>query len=508
MLGFKTVKPLFASARMVRYLGLAACLLCAAIVRADVINVRTHGAVGDGRTPDTVAIQAAIDAASRAGGGIVVVPAGVFLTGSIELRSHVTLRIEDGALLQGLGPVDGAYPVHQVMPTPRLDTAGAFAAGASPPQVSALIFARGQRNIAVEGSGIVDGNGAVFPISGIRPSILCFIQCEDVRIEDVTTRSSAFWTQHYVQCTRVQIDRVRVHSHLPDRNNDGIDLVECHQVRLADSVIIADDDAICLKSNLSPGHGTRDILVENCTVYGRKSAVKIGTESLGPFENITVRNLTAYGTRGVNLYSVDGAQIRNVLVENVVIRDGYAAILVHVGDRLLFGLNEISGPKSPGGISNVTIRNLDATMAAKSFRDILSSHGVTLFGPVHDQVMPVSENFISGFRDHQVSNVILQNITLRGLPGGGTRADIIDRVPENSSRYPLHGMFGRLPAWALYIRNANNVAIDNLVVEAAVPDDRPALLCDGVERFRLGFAVNAGGEFTKIERKGSARQAP
>lgn len=507
MVGLKTMKPFHTYLRGTRCLGLA-CILCAAAVRAEVIDIRTHGAVADGHTSNTVAIQAAIDAASRAGGGVVVVPQGVFLTGSIELRSHVTLRIEEGALLQGMGPVEGAYPVHPVTPSPRLGLAAAFAAGASPPQAAALIFARGQRNIAVEGSGTIDGNGEAFPVSGIRPSILCFIQCEDVRVEGVTTRSSAFWTQHYVQCTRVRIDRVTVHSHLPDRNNDGIDLVECHQVRLTDSTIIADDDAICLKSNLSPGHGTRDIVVENCTVYGRKSAFKIGTESLGPFENITVRNLTAYGTRGVNLYSVDGAQIRNVLIENVVIRDGYAAILVHVGDRLLFGLDEVAGPRSPGGISNVTIRNLDATMAAKSFRDILATHGITLFGAVHEQAMPVSENFISGLRDHQVSNVILENITLRGLRGGGTPADLIDPVPENSSRYPLHGMFGRLPAWALYVRNANNLVIDNLVVEATAPDARPALLCDGVERLRLGFAVNTGGEFTTIERKTPARRAP
>jgi hypothetical protein len=501
------MRPFCAYSSVIRRLGLA-WIACAAVMWADVIDVRTHGAVGDGRTSNTVAIQAAIDAASRAGGGVVLVPRGEFLTGSIELRSHVTLRLDDGALLQGLGPVEGAYPVHQVIQSPLLETATAFAAGASPPQVSALIFARGQRNIAVEGSGIVDGNGGVFPISGIRPSIFCFIQCENVRVADVTTRSSAFWTQHYVQCTRVQIERVTVHSHLPDRNNDGIDLVECHQVRLTDSTIIADDDAICLKSNLSPSHGTRDILVENCTVYGRKSAVKIGTESLGPFANITVRNLTAYGTRGVNLYSVDGALLRNILVENVVIRDGYAALLVHVGDRLLFKGNDSSGARVPGGISNVTVRNLDATLAAKSFRSILVSQGIELFGPVHDQVMPIAESFISGLRGHPISNVMLQNITLRGLPGGGTRADIVERVPENSSRYPLHGMFGRLPAWGLYLRHANNVMIDNLVLESVAADERPALLTDDVERLRLGFVVNPGGDFTVLERKGSARRAP
>jgi len=412
------------------------------------------------------------------------------------LRSGVTLRVEEGAILRAAAPEEGAYESH----TPKGGPAPASLGGTALSKVTGLIFARGQRDIAVEGRGVIDGNGLAFSPSEVRPSVLCFMECEDVRVSDITTRSSAYWTQNYVQCTGVEIVRVRVESHLPDRNNDGIDFVECHDVRLLDSTVIADDDAIVVKSNLTADRGSRNILVENCTVYGRKSAFKIGTETFGPFENITVRNLTAYGTRGINLYSVDGAQIRNVLIENVTIRDGYAALLMHVGDRRLFRQPGASGPPAPGGMENIVVRNLHATFAEKSFKELLDGRGIALHGPVHEKPMSVAENFISGLRGHPIANVRLENITLLNFPGGGTPGDVVERVPENSDHYPLQGMFGRLPAWALYLRNAHHVAIENLVLGKRSDDARPAVLADGVSELTIRAAVVRGERFEVRER--------
>ncbi len=481
------------------FLTLLALLLAnAGTAQAGAIDVREHGAIGDGRTINTAAIQAAIDRAHRQGGGVVRLADGVFVSASLHLRSGVTLQVDEGAELRGAGPGEGRYPAHTPSGGPRPSDLG----GTAPAQVAGLILARGQRNIAVQGRGVIDGNGLAFSMKEVRPNVLCFIECEDVRVRDITTRSSASWTQNYIQCKQVEIVRTRVESHLPDRNNDGIDFVECHDVRLLDSTIIADDDAIVVKSNLTADRGSRNILVENCTVYGRKSAFKIGTETFGPFENITVRNLTAYGTRGINLYSVDGAQVRNVLVENVTIHDGYAALLMHVGDRRLFRQSDASGAPEPGGMENIVVRNLHATLAERSFKELLEGHGIALHGPAHEKPMAIAENFISGLRGHPIVNVRLENITLLNLPGGGAPEDVVERVPENSDHYPLQGMFGRLPAWALYLRNVRNIGIENLVLQERTPDARPAVLADGVSELSVR-AAGARGERIEIrERQG------
>lgn len=468
---------------------------------AAVFDVRDFGATGDARTPDTAAIQAAIDAANREGGGLVVVPEGAYATGPIELRSNVTLRITRSAVLKAIPPDQHAYPLLALREWKENTAFQLTGAGAlSPPQAGGLIYARRQRNIAVEGDGVIDGNGLAFPLDKVRPSVLLFVECEDVRVEGVTTQASAFWTQHYVQSKRILINGVTVLSHLPNWNNDGIDLVECHEVRLTNSTIVADDDAIVFKSSLTSGHGTKDIVVENCVIYGRKSAVKIGTESFGDFDNISIRNLVCYGTRGINLFSVDGGQIKNFTVENVVLRDAYAALLLHVGDRMNFAPK--NSPKPPvGSISDITIRNLDATFSVKSFGDILKEHGIVLAGPVYDQAMPVAENFISGQSDSPIGNVLLQNIILRGFPGGGTKSDLEKVVPMNSDHYPLHGMFGKLPAWAFYLRHARNITIENLVLDAPTAEERPALLADDVENLNVSVSEKTAPNFSVIERK-------
>lgn len=240
-----------------------------------VFDVRTFGALGDGKTLDTHAIQAAVDTCCRAGGGTVVLPAGTFLSGTIQLRDHVTLQLRAGAVL--------------LASTRQQDF----------PQ-RAVIYAAKAANIAVVGRGTVDGNGRIstaFP--KVRAHLIHFVECRNVRVRDVALRNSTTWVQHYLGCDDLVVQGVTVDSRInpdiegprhlpgaPGRNEDGMNLNGCQMVRVSNCGINSDDDGIVLKS--TSARPCRNVTITNCVVSSNASAIKFGTESGGGFQNVAV----------------------------------------------------------------------------------------------------------------------------------------------------------------------------------------------------------------------------
>lgn len=458
-------------------------------------DIRDYGAVGDGSTLNTGPIQEALDEAHAAGGGKVLIDGGIYVSGSVRLRSNVTLHMGPAGVLKACGPSEEAFPSYPLLKAAPPD-------GAERPSIRSLVFAEDAQNIAISGPGIIDGNGLAFPKDGaVRPRVICFVRCRDVIIENVTTEGGASWTQHYVHCSDVQIRNVLVRAYLPDQNNDGIDIEECHRVRLTNSTVIADDDAIVLKSTLTPDHGTRDITVENCVVYGKKSAFKIGTETFGPFEDITVRNLIVYGTRGITLYSVDGGHVRNVSIDNIRIQDGYAAATLRLGNRGRYPMPGTSVSPSPGRISEITIRNVDATLSEKSFQEILRSEGIKTASPADARTMPVLVDFISGIPGHPIEGVALENFVIRNRSKALPTPLAANEVPERIGEYPKTGMFGVLPANGLYLRHVDGIGLSNVKFEVPPGDERPTLVTDDVTGLVTEHVVsNVGFRLLEVER--------
>ena len=173
-------------------------------------NARDFGAVGDGSKLDTAAIQAAIDAAAKSGGGTVVLPPGTYLSGTLFLKSGVHLYLEAGCVL--LGSKDVAdYPENR--PAKRSWTDRLVC--------RSLIAGEKLKNIAIRGQGTIDGQGAGFGVKYlVRPYLIRLVECEDVLVEGVHLRNSAMWLQHYLACERVTIRGVTVFN-FATRNNDG-----------------------------------------------------------------------------------------------------------------------------------------------------------------------------------------------------------------------------------------------------------------------------------------------
>jgi hypothetical protein len=413
-------------------------------------NVKHFGAVGDGKNLDTESIQKAIDAAAEKG-GVVTFPPGAYYTETLILRDHVTLFIDQGAILLGSTEITAFKSEY-----------GSFRDSGGRRFGSSLLFARGATHIVIKGNGIIDGQGfpEYYPVKqGIaRPSLIRFIDCRDVLVEDITLINSAAWVQHYVRCDDLTIRGITVRSHT-NKNNDGLDIESCQRVHISGCHIDTGDDSIVLKTLTT--RPCRDVVISDCIVSGLKSAIKTGTESAGGFENISISNCVFYGTRGLTFYTVDGGTINNITVSNISMRDSYGVICLRLGDRLRpYTIDEEERPRSPGTFRNIIISNIQAV-------------GVT-----------ESNCFISGIPGHFIENVTLDNIRIL-YKGGGFREDSERIIPELSGEYPKPRMFGKLPAYGLFVRHARNVKIRNSHFSYVLPDHRSVLYFNDVNELHI-----------------------
>ena len=396
-------------------------------------NVRDYGAVGDGTTMDTAALQRAVDACAEAGGGTVLLPEGRYLSGSLVLKSNVALSIAPKATLLGSRDVK--------------DFAGP------------LVGATDATGVAIEGGGTIDGQGDAYWVKQReyggpswrgtvqheykalkRPSFVRLTRCQDVTVRNVTLTGSPSWTLHLLRCQRVQVENVTIRNPLHGPNTDGIDINSCSDVTVRKCDIVTGDDGIVLKST-EPGrdHPSHRITIEDCRIWSACNALKIGTETHSDFVDIAMRRCHLYSDTkvvreraisGIAIESVDGASLRNILVENITMDNVRTPVFVRLGHR---GGNSPRTrqvePRVPGTIEGVVVRNVKAERS--------------LF-----------ESSITGIPGHPVRNIALESIQL-AYEGGGGADLIIDDVPDEAviRRYPEASMFGRLPAYGLYCRH-------------------------------------------------------
>ncbi len=255
---------------------------CASLTRGP-RNVRAFGATGNGKTKDTAAIQKALDACAAAGGGEVVVPAGQYLTGSLDVKSNTTLRLEKGATLVG-SPDLADYPIVKARWEGRMVDAH-----------RALVSATKASHIAVVGPGKIAGD----PVLGNRqmprrPCVIEPIDCTDVRLEGITVTQKRMWTIHPTFCENVVVTNVTIRS--IGGNSDGVDVDSCKHVRIEGCDIESGDDCVAIKSGRGMegyklARATEDVLISNCT-FGDNifPCIGIGSETSGGIRNVRIED--------------------------------------------------------------------------------------------------------------------------------------------------------------------------------------------------------------------------
>ncbi|MDR1454522.1 MAG: glycoside hydrolase [Tannerella sp.] len=454
-----------------------AALLCIQPLAAKDYDVRDFGAVNDGIFINSRIIQHAIDYVHASGGGRLVFYPGTYVTGSIYLKSNVTLHLEQGATLLGsTNPWD-------------------YVKDASVGWKS-MIFAIRQENVAITGGGTIDGRGFITannlvryihkgifddplkldrPNETNRPENIYFRECVNVTITGITLKDPASWNQTYDQCRNVYVDGITADCK-SYWNNDGIDIVDCDGVVIKNSFFDAADDVICFKSH-DPNAICQNVTVDNCTGRSSANGLKFGTVSRGGFRNFKVTNLTIFDTfrSAITFAAVDGGTIENILVDGVKSINTGNVIYLRIGDRWSQGKKPV--------LKDVTIRNVYAEVPFDK-----PDAGYGYEGPVEDNPRNISPASIIGLPDLRIQNVTLENIEIvypgRGdslYASVGLTPEELDAIPEMRTGYPEFSQFKELPAWGFYLRHADGITFRNVTFTAAAPDYRPAIVTDDVK---------------------------
>ena len=464
------------------------------------LNVREHGATGDGKTLDTPAINAAIAALAKGGGGTVYFPAGVYRCYSIHLASYVSLYLDQGAtILAADTPHDGMASGGYDAAEPQNPAIEAYQDYGHNHWHNSLLWGEGIHDISILGPGLIWGKGlsrghkeGELPDTtkpGVGNKALALKNCRNVTLRDFSILQAGWFGILATGVDNLTIDNLRI-----DTNRDGMDLDCCRNVRVSNCTVNSPwDDGICPKSSFALGYArpTENVTISNCFVTGgyelgsvldgtwkpmpdsfannRTGRIKCGTESNGGFLNITISNCVFESSRGLALEAVDGARCEDITFTGITMRNiAQAPMFLRLGKRM----------RGPSGVPVGTLRRIVLSDISCSGASMLPS-------------------ILSGVPGYPIEDVRIDNAFFQQV-GGGTPQLGARIPPENENAYPEPTMFGELPATGLFCRHVRNLQVSNLEIQTETPDARAAFWLEdvtGADFFRVRASSSLHGAF-------------
>lgn len=454
---------------------LTAMILALQTAMAGIYNVKDFGAKGDGKTLDSPAINAAIEAAAANGGGQVLLPAGTYLSGSIRLKSNIDLHLTAGCVILAAPAEMKAYD--------ESESFGGFPEyqdGGHTYFHNSLIWAEGQENVSITGHGMIDGEGLTRKDTeragnvqggsiGTGDKAIALKLCRRVTLRDFTVYRGGHFAVIMTGCDLSTLDNLTI-----DTNRDGIDIDCCKYMTVTNCKInTPHDDALVLKSSyaLKKPVLCEHIAVSNCNITGYKCGslldgtyipekvgwvcgrFKLGTESNGGYRNISLTNCTFMYSSGLAFEEVDQGRMENITVSNITMSHvHHYPIYITTGCRN-------RGPKE------VTRKS--------SARDIQISNVVA------DDCDSLCSIIVTGMPDEPIRNVWLNNIRL-SFRGGGAKELVSKQYREQGTNYPEPKFAGETPAYGLYARHVDGLHANDLSFSYEKPEFRPAVVLDDV----------------------------
>jgi polygalacturonase len=435
---------------------------------AAIYNVRDFGAKGDGKTLDTAAIQSAIDKCFNEKGGTVLIPAGDFLSGTLELKGNVTLHIAAAGKLLG-SPKREDYTAGKGVPPGNGNIVFLFAVNAN--------------NISIEGKGTVDGNGLAFyngkgdntgpGQNGVggnfdRPHLFIFYQCDNLFLQNTFLKASAYHCVRILKCKQVHIDGIKIYNRV-NRNNDGFHFNDCEYVHIMNCDIQCQDDACALFGS------NKFVTVTNCSFSTRWSIFRFGG---GASQNITVTNCLIYDTYGCPIkISAGRANIENFIFSNIIMRNVTGPIGIGFSGPSNNNTNNNNQPTTKPFIRNVVFNAIRATVVS-----IPVNHPDIHFGISVREGEKNSCITLNAMGDYYLENISFTDVHVK-YGGGGTAEQAAKVVPNEAAEY--FGVWnhapGGPPAYGMYARNVKGLTLQNVRLEFDEPDARPAIIFDNVE---------------------------
>jgi polygalacturonase len=405
-------------------------ICCVAILftaQAQDYVITSYGVSADSTKLNTKAIQNVIDRAHKKGGGTIVIPKGVFLTGALFFKPNTKLRLSEGAVLKGSDDISNYPLIPSRMEGRKLD------------YYAALINAYNVNNFTITGPGTINGNGYRFwtafwayrdsmrkigkeatNLEVHRPRLLFIWGCNNVKIQNVNLRNSGFWTTHLYQCNNVLIENCDIRSPykpVPAPSTDGIDIDVCKKVTVRNCYISVNDDAVCIKGGKGPDAHKRpengiveDILVENCTFGESHGTLTLGSESIHA-RNITMRNCKVENNCPILRLKMrpDTYQTyENITIENIT---GKCGTIISMNPWKQFFDMGGSTEKPFATVRNITMSNIK--VSCKSFGELQGNPSDTVSNIVFKNIEATAE---SPALKTKYSDIKTENVIVNGSP--------------------------------------------------------------------------------------------